>query len=84
MSKFYRVTVREIYNSVQIVEADFKDEALYKIHNGEGLEIDTEFSHNLEPKFWIVEEISREEAIEEVADLDDDDEFIEGEYVEVD
>src|SRR5690606_27458149 len=57
MKKRYYVGIREVYVSTRVVDAESKDEAISRVRDGQvEEELDLEYSHTLDEKFWTVEE----------------------------
>lgn len=50
--KTYTVTVKEIHDSYVEVEADSPEEAIAKVADGEGCEVDCEFNSTLDSSTW--------------------------------
>jgi hypothetical protein len=61
MKKFI-VIVREVYIQPVLIEAETIDKAIEAVADGEGeiIEGQMEYSHNLNPELWSVEELKEE------------------------
>ena len=51
----YQVTRKDVYETYVVVEADDPDEAICKVQEGLGDEMDYEYSHPLSTDLWGVE-----------------------------
>jgi hypothetical protein len=56
--KEFTIMVREVWIQPVKVKADTLREAIHKVENGEGEQVESgfEFSHSLEPEFWTAED----------------------------
>ena len=52
--KTYTITVKEVHDSFVEVQANSPKEALEKVKNGEGNEVDIEYSRTLDSSTWSV------------------------------
>lgn len=57
----YTVTVKEIYDSYVEIEAESPEEALKKVREGEGDEVDQEYHSTMDSSHWDVSEPHVEE-----------------------
>ena len=54
--KTYTITVKEIHDSYVEIQANSPQEALEKVKNGEGCEVDCEYHSTLDSSTWNVHE----------------------------
>lgn len=56
MSKKYLVEVREVWVQMVEIEAEYENEAIQKVSQGQGEQLEGcfEYSHTLDPEYWTI------------------------------